>query len=76
MRWARYEKLQRKVIMKKATTYLAAIGGIALFALASAAPASANPGRHHWRAYDGPDIMFDVGPGYNGYDCYDYDCDY
>jgi hypothetical protein len=49
--------------MTKAATYLAGVGAIALVALASATPASANPSwRHHW----GPDVY--IGPGY----AYDY----
>jgi hypothetical protein len=49
--------------MTKMTTYLAGVGVIALVALASATPASANPWRHHWVA---PYVY--VGPGYD----YDY----
>lgn len=37
--------------MKNASTELATIGVIALFALAAAVPASADPGRYHWRHY-------------------------
>jgi hypothetical protein len=54
------------VIMKKASTYLAAIGGITLFAVASVVPASANHWRYHgnarWRHHGDPDIIFGVEP--------------
>ena len=61
--------------MKKASTYLAAVGGITLFAIASVMPASADSRRYHggghWRHRSGPDIIigdgrrryFGVGPG-------------
>jgi len=65
--------------MKNAGTDLAAIGGIALFALVSAAPASADSGRYywrhhwydhklhqrydHWRHRNRPLIIFGVRPG-------------
>ena len=52
--------------MKKASTYLAAIGGITLFAIASVMPATADPRRYHegahWRHQGGPDITFGYGP--------------
>jgi hypothetical protein len=53
--------------MKKTSTYLAAIGGITLFAVASVVPAAADPsgyhGNAHWsRHHDGRDVIFGVKP--------------
>jgi hypothetical protein len=52
--------------MKKASAYLAAIGGTTLFALAPVVPALADPGSYlgnaHWRHHGGPDVIFGVGP--------------
>jgi hypothetical protein len=50
--------------MKKASAYLAAIGGITLFAVASVVPASADPWGYHRKArhHGGRDIIFEVKP--------------
>ena len=52
--------------MKKASIYLAAIGILTLFALASVVPASADPsrypGRAHWRHHDRTDHVMSTGP--------------
>lgn len=72
--------------MNKLMTYLAA--GVALFALAWAAPAPAAPGRHHAHHsrhhvhhhggvnvnFGDPDRYFGVGPG--SYECFGYDCNW
>jgi fatty acid desaturase len=48
--------------MKKARNYLAAIGAITLFAIASVVPASDYHGGAHWRHHAAPNIIFGDAP--------------
>jgi hypothetical protein len=88
MNSCRWRTWAKETAMNKMMTCL--VVGIALFALASAAPAAApaTAGRHHWHHsrhyvhhhrgpnlnFGDPDRYFGVDPG--SYECFGYDCNW